>query len=38
MALDLGAGGLDVATNSKFDITETAAAAATYSIMFWGAA
>lgn len=38
MALDLGAGGLDVTTNGKFDITETAAAAATYSIMFWGAA
>lgn len=37
IAFDFGPGGLDVATNSKFDITETAAAAATYSIMFWGA-
>jgi len=36
-AFDLGAGGLNVATDSKWDITETASAAATYSIMFWGA-
>lgn len=32
-----GAGGIDVTTNSKFDITETtSAASATYLIAFWG--
>lgn len=36
-AMDFGATGLDVTTNSKWDIVETASAAATYSIMFWGA-
>lgn len=38
IAFDFGPGGLDVTTNSKWDIVETASAAATYSIMFWGAA
>jgi len=38
VAFDFGPGGLDVTTNSKWDIVETASAAATYSIMFWGAA
>lgn len=38
MALDWGAAGLDVTTNSKFDITEdTGAATATYLLAFWGA-
>jgi hypothetical protein len=37
VAFDFGPGGLDVTTNSKWDIVETASAAATYSIMFWGA-
>lgn len=38
VAFDFGPGGLDVTTNSKWDIVETASAAATYSIIFWGAA
>lgn len=37
IAFDFGAGGLDVTTNSKWDIVETASSTASYTIMFWGA-
>lgn len=38
LAFDWGAAGLDVTTNSKFDITETTSSAtATYLLAFWGA-
>ncbi len=38
MAFDFGASGLDVTTNSKFDVVDLAGGAgSTYELMFWGA-
>ena len=37
IAFDFSAAGLDVTTNSKWDIVETASSTASYTIMFWGA-
>ncbi|MCP4733037.1 MAG: hypothetical protein GY873_02485 [Bosea sp.] len=37
LAIDFGAAGLDVTTDSKFDIDEPTSAVATYTLLLWGA-